>query len=167
MSGWQSRGAEAGSSQIASFSFYRSKIAIGALDDGGRFRGRSDPSGKPSLYTEPGSEATLQRSWREPESAPADSGSACAQKNSASRWRFRPLLRLTLRLPPTRPPVEPRPNLAPCSLQEGSYGLARGASRAGELPHSQIAKFFLSNGLFAYCVKRSGDRFRCSPGRWS
>ena len=39
--------------------------------------------------------------------------------NSASRWRFRPLLRLTFRLPPTRPPVEPRPTRAPCSLQGG------------------------------------------------
>ena len=51
--------------------------------------------------------------------------SIAPQINSASRWRFRPLLRLTFRLPPTRPPVEPRPNLAPCSLQGGSYG-ARG-----------------------------------------
>jgi len=48
-----------------------------------------------------------------------DRGGDCATNNSASRWRFRPLPRLTVRLPPIRLPVEPRPNSAPCSLQGG------------------------------------------------
>ncbi len=46
------------------------------------------------------------------------SGSFLLQINSASRWRFRPLLRLTFPLARTRLSVEPRPNPAPCSLQE-------------------------------------------------
>ncbi|MDX6398847.1 MAG: hypothetical protein QOJ43_2255, partial [Gaiellaceae bacterium] len=73
----------------------------------------------------------------------------CAQKiNSASRWRFRPLLRLTFPLARTRPPVEPRPNLAPCSLQGGRYGVEGRPSRARGGGGAQIATFSINNGCF-------------------
>ena len=86
--------------------------------------------------------------------------SIAPQINSASRWRFRPLLRLTFRLPPTRPPVEPRPNLAPCSLQGGSYGHAAGTSRELDAPCPQIAYFPFATACFADRVGRSRGDFR-------
>ena len=75
-------------------------------------------------------------------------------KNSASRWRFRPLLRPTFPLARTRLPVEPRPTRAPCSLQEGSYGLAGEASRGWNRSCSQIATFSLRTGLFCACCRK-------------
>ena len=143
MSDRWSRGCEPEIPQIASFSFWKHAVAIGAF-----FR----------WCMNPGAEAALQ----------GLGGTGCRspvpQQNSASRWRFRPLLRLTFRLPPTRPPVEPRPNLAPCSLQGGSYGLERRASSAGKRCCSQIAAFSLHNGLFAHRVGRSSGRFGGAAG---
>ena len=78
------------------------------------------PTRRPRRTPAAGGPEQLQGSWREEKgAAPAAPFKIAPKINSASRWRFRPLLRLTFRLPPTRPPVEPRPTRAPCSLQEG------------------------------------------------
>ena len=118
----------------------------------------SEPSGLERLSEPRARRTQLQGSWCGSGSAPQIPIPIAPQINSASRWRFRPPLRLTFRLPPTRPPVEPRPNLAPCSLQGGSYGRSGPASRTLERSCPQIAIFSLRKGVFVMHRLRSKSR---------
>src|SRR5438132_10768740 len=71
------------------------------------------------------------------------SGLTTVKKNSPSRLRFRPPLRLTFRSGLAAStyclPVRLRPTRAPCSVHTGSYGLAGRRSRGRKTKKTQFA----------------------------